>query len=142
MMQDMKVKPDCILAIEPPKIFGGVYYTGSQYCLHLHRYINGGINNKYESDILFLKDGSDVMTQIYLISDEYVGIPGRTSIATHILYFMVEDLPPLGSKYFKIESTIEDHENMLEDVPIDTTFGFDVGGNFTYNEASGMCDEH
>ena len=32
-------------------------------------------------------------------------IPGRHSNATHILHFNAENIPPLSSKYFKIEKT-------------------------------------
>ena len=48
-------------------------------------------------------DGEEIVSQILPIPEDTLSIPGRESIASHILYFTSDHIPPLGSKIYQIE---------------------------------------
>ena len=59
-------------------------------------------------------DGEEIVSQILPISEDTLSIPGRNSIATHILYFNADLIPPLGSKIYKIEK-VNTYEQVLKE---------------------------
>ena len=51
-------------------------------------------------------DEEVIVSQILPIPEDTLSIPGRDSIATYILYFTADHIPPLGYKTYQIEKVL------------------------------------